>query len=80
MIIYFINENYTLNKTGVVTYTISDQIGNRVFFKNAGTLNKGKISFSFESKSLNNFDLSSGIYYLTVTAGNSKQTISLLKK
>ena len=74
------NINYSLNETSVVTYTITDQIGNRVFFKNAGILNKGKNGFSFETKSLNNFDLSSGIYFLTVTAGNSKQTISLLKK
>lgn len=75
-----INLNYTLGESSPVTYTVIDQIGNRVFFKNAGILTKGKNSFTIDTKSLNNVSLSDGIYYLTITAGKTQQTISLLKK
>ncbi len=75
-----ISLNYSLIESSPVIYTIIDQIGNRVFFKNAGILNKGKNSFIVDSKSLNNGILANGIYYLTVTSGKTQQTIILLKK
>lgn len=75
-----ISFNYYLEKSSDVSYSVTDQTGKRIYFKDNGKLEKGRHSFEMDAKQFNISNLSSGIYFLSVISGESKQTISVVKK
>lgn len=72
--------NYMLNETSNVNYSIADQLGKVVFTKDAGDLKKGEQTFEINSKQFDISSLKSGVYYLTVQSGTSRQTVSIIKE
>jgi flagellar hook assembly protein FlgD len=75
-----LNFSFNLATKAMVKYTITDQIGNLVYSNDHGVLESGNHTLEISAKTLDGKSLSTGMYYLTINAGGSQQTISILKK
>ncbi len=74
-----ISLNYSLTQKGNVAITLTDYSGRVIYTSVEGVKETGNYSKEINVNDIN-ASLSSGIYYLTVSNGNSKKSISLIKQ
>jgi hypothetical protein len=69
-----INYNIAANAS-VVSFTVSDVLGNVVYTENKGTVNAGTYSIVLNTEAFN-----SGVYFYTLTINNQKETKKMMVK
>ncbi len=69
-----INYNVAANAS-VVSFTVTDVLGNVVYTENKGTVNAGAYSVVLDTETMN-----SGVYFYTLTVNNQKETKKMMVK
>ncbi|MBK9798496.1 MAG: T9SS type A sorting domain-containing protein [Bacteroidetes bacterium] len=69
-----INYNVAANAS-VVSFTVTDVLGNVVYTENKGTVNAGSYSVVLDTEAMN-----SGVYFYTLTVNNQKETKKMMVK
>jgi len=68
--------NYTIAaNASVVSFTVTDVLGNVVYTENKGTVNAGAYSVVLDTEAMN-----SGVYFYTLTVNNQKETKKMMVK